>query len=1056
MENLRNQNIQLINQNKNNFVSSRSYNALRGYVQFSNSLILQRAINQELLSGINDYSKAKFMKIYPVLKMDNNYVSSFTASIKFFRKINFIYNNINTLKQYYYSVRNAIKRSGGIHSLNMKFKDRNDNKIKGMNISAIYLDNFNDFKEEYERITNPETVGSDAISEDDNDLVLSTFQILRLVVEGNSKSNMNIFKTNNIISNGKCANECLKLCGIETDEILNDFDNLRNYLIKNNLKINIMCNSFNSLKINISDLIFKTKNPKKIEIANKKGRLEKHTVIPLKMDYIVPVYLHKYDEKEYKTAEYTILYDEINSHYDLILNNKIEIDDEVYINSRYEIIKNNQIIFNVNQINKNSKAVAKVNYRYLIFDYETVINFNTDNCMQEYSLSILNIDDILLKELSDANDNNNNDKIQEIRKSNCITFTGFDCSKQFINWLILNSNDIKYTLIGFNNCNFDNYILLDALLKSNKEDIQTSNIFYNGNELLNFCIMGRHTMFDLRKHLSGSLKYNCESFKIGMCSKKTLDHHKMQELFNNNTLLDYIKDNNDLKEYNEYDVISTGILYYKYKSALMNIKSISKYGSELHNKITIGSLIYSVFEDRQKELNIKFDKLELETYNDLQSSKIAGRVEMFNGIQKLNEKLSALDYCSLYPYVMSVLNVYYPYGDIINVDSYKGDDEIGFYYCDIDQSNLKNQNLPNIQAYKTKSENIWDYKEEIKNTLISNVMISLLKKYNCKVVIRNGFIFSNKMKSCEMFNFLLDIMTYKNKEDTLKDSNDKKYNPALRNTTKLLINSLSGKVIEGLHVNKTVVVDNLAKYQTIKDKSKSIDTINTIGENIVVNYTLNKEDIIKEQRPIYIGCLIYDYAKKYMFETVYSKIGLDKLLYTDTDSTTIKYTDFINFKNNNNILVPHWEEIEKIDERYKTHRLFEENSKVFGSLEDELKNIKGDNYTYYLLQKKTYLYTNNNDTKWRFKGINPNNILINNNEEFIIKKNNKYKIDKSKLLEVNNYYNNNNNNSISNNSIKLYDTLYTDKKALILCNQFKKQQENNKLEVVYIVKNIVL
>ena len=202
----------------------------------------------------------------------------------------------------------------------------------------------------------------------------------------------------------------------------------------------------------------------------------------------------------------------------------------------------------------------------------------------------------------------------------------------------------------------------------------------------------------------------------------------------------------------------------------------------------------------------------------LQKCKIAGRVELFNGVQKVEERLVSTDVCSLYPYVMSVAPVYYPCGKLITTDEYIGDDVLGFYYCDIDQSNLKAINLPKIYARKTEIENDWNYDGVLEDYLVSNVIIGLLKKFNCKVVIKNGFYFTEKKKSCDMFDFLLDFMKAKNEQDTLNKKKDDAYNPALRETLKLLMNSLSGKVIEGLHTEKTVDVNSIAEYEKIKQK----------------------------------------------------------------------------------------------------------------------------------------------------------------------------------------------------------------------------------------------
>ena len=214
-------------------------------------------------------------------------------------------------------------------------------------------------------------------------------------------------------------------------------------------------------------------------------------------------------------------------------------------------------------------------------------------------------------------------------------------------------------------------------------------------------------------------------------------------------------------------------------------------------------------------------------------------------------------------------------------------------------------------------------------------------------------------------------MKAKNEQDTLKKNKDSNYNSALRETLKLLMNSLSGKVIEGLHTEQTRNVESIAEYEKIKEKSTSINFINAIGNKLFITYDVDPEKICKKsQRPIYLGVLIYDYAKRYMFENSYSKVGLDQLLYTDTDASKFRYKRFLEWKDwvdKENIQVPHWEEVELIDERYKNHKIFESNSKVFGSFEDELEEMKGDKYTFYCLEKKSWLYDVDGHSKYRFK-----------------------------------------------------------------------------------------
>jgi hypothetical protein len=549
----------------------------------------------------------------------------------------------------------------------------------------------------------------------------------------------------------------------------------------------------------------------------------------------------------------------------------------------------------------------------------------------------------------------------------------------------------------------------------------------------------------------------------------------------NNKLIDFITDNEELREYNEFDVLATAVLFCKYREALRSIDATRDISAELHTVKTIGSLIYKVFEKSKLTKGYRLPLLSLEQYTDMQNSKIAGRVELFNGVQKVEERLVSTDVCSLYPYVMSVAPVFYPCGDIIHTDVYV-EDKIGFYYCDIDQSNLRKRNLPKIYAKKTKIENDWGHEEVLENYLIGSVMIELLKKYGCGVVIKKGFYFTGKIKSSEMFDFLLDFMKEKNSQDTKKKEKDLSYNPALRETLKLLMNSLSGKVIEGLHTEKTENVNSVNEYMDIVNKCKKINTINTIGNKIFLTYELNEEDLIKKQRPIYLGVMIYDYAKSYMYENSYSKVGLDELLYTDTDASKFRYSRFLEWKkeiDEENIQVPHWPEVELIDERYKDHKIYECGSKVFGSFEDELDEMVGEDYTFYCVQKKSWAYIVDGKSKFRFKGLNDNALFLSLGEDFvghkIIKHSNgtttKKHIITGKEEDVYHFAISNKHLSLGNNAGKFFEQLYSTGEAFMLTNSFRKIVKNmlqnvelgegarynkqiNKIQVHYSLKHV--
>lgn len=1010
----------------------------------------------------------------------------------------------------------------------------NENRIRSITIRITDLETYQDFINALNLIVSGQFVGSDAVNTEEEEIYLNRFDLsFTSIARGFGSSEKMMFKVKGINgTNGDCGKLCL-LNLLEDEDLLKEvaeskasrfqtLDGMIKFfnctyeipceeyeeevwegdedngftcrIIKRNTKrwtdeirltkiqkenISIFANSFMLSRPNNEIVNEGERKVFMIEDVRRKGLMRKHIGSKLTFSSDSKLNIHVINLYGSEGGK-SIIYDEYNEHFDIYdgVSEKykgLDFQDDVYLTLEGNIIKGGKIIFNPKQLNINNKVKTGAMEKFIFFDYETVIDFTKNSCMKEYSLSILELTNKELEVLIEADMKKDIEKVNSIRREKCKTFLGYDCSIQFIKYLLNIEHGTFFTFIGFNNSNFDNFILLDAILnyQVNHTEINVSDIFYNGNQLLNFKISGRHGMFDIHKHLMGSLSANCKSFKINCCAKKSFNHNKAQELHEDGELLNFIKGNEELKEYNEYDVLATAVLFGMYRTALTNIQATKPYAEKLHETKTVGSLIYKVFESKM----INFPKLDFKKYQDLQKYKVAGRVELFNGIQKVMERLVSTDVCSLYPYVMAIAPNYYPCGEIMETNEYMGDDEIGFYYCDVNQSNLKKMNLPNIYPKKTEIENDWGCDEVLHDYLLSNVMIRLMKKYGCEVTIKNGFYFTEKKKGCDMFDFLLDFMKEKNTQDTLNKEKDEKYNSALRETLKLLMNSLSGKVIEGLHTEKTVDVNSLSEYEMLKKKAVSINTINTIGNKIFMSYEVDAEKLCKKtQRPIYLGVLIYDYAKAYMYENSYSKVGLNELLYTDTDASKFRYKKFIEWKkwiDENNIQVPHFPEVELIDPRYKDHKIYDANSKVFGSFEDELSGMTGTDYKFYCVQKKSWCYSVDGKDKFRFKGLNDDALLLTGTEAFIQEKKEKKYIEHGQEKEVYRFAIKNTHMSIGNNALGFFEKLYTEKHAYLLCCSFRKIVKNsahnvllededkhnklmNKVQVNYTMKKVTL
>lgn len=1128
-----------------------------------------------------------------------------TALIKdvsgYFSYKRYFYNNVNNMLDMFNAVNDATTRFINPDYLSIFYINRDTNKIKMRTVTMQSFDptDYYSFEELINSVTRPigegryknaYGVGSDSQYDEEDQLILHAFDLKAIKKEGEGSSDKMIFKTVGIDSSKKmCAYESLLYCMPQVVEILDmeerkklkDFKNLKRFIEKNGLPINLMLNTYTLKK----DYDLNKIKMEKIRVDGDGENSFPVDVYGFKLtedllnNVFYPVY-YTYDAYN----EFTIIYDHNDKHYDVITNNKIEFCDNLYYTRSKYLIKNNQYISKIRQAIKNdlnSKSGVEMEQRYLTFDYETVIDFKENSLMKEYSLSALDVDEAQLKKLSELDEaitkaSNNKDKkqlkkeLKEFKERHCVTFAGFDCSRQFIDYIVGHQDrgadgkhGVKYTLIGFNNSNFDNHILVDAILNyrgddnilRNKtmqtyetedgltidpfnSDVNVERIFYNGSQIINFEFNGRHDTYDLRKHLTGSLKYNCESFKVGACKKLDFDHNKAQELYEKGELIDYMKNNKEIREYNEHDVLSTAIIFYRYKKAILDVLKNMKYKKqikgetvecnyayEFKNKFdtikTVGRLIMSICNLFFEKNNIKVPKFKLEDidiYDNILKYKCAGRVEMFNGVKKIFDEMVSMDVCSLYPYVLAVLDVYYPCGkNITKVDMYRGPDFLGFYRCDIDQSNLKEQNLPKIYPKKTDTENRWDHDEILKDYTISSVMIEQLRKYGCTVTVYEGIIFPEKMRSCDMFTFILEFMKGKNEQDHFKKIGSPNYNPALREVLKLIMNAISGKLIERIHLNKIEEVASLAEFAKIEATSNKINTINAYNNRVFIDYEKNIEEVFaKEQKPVFMGVLIYDYAKCYMYDYAYSKIGLSECIYTDTDAIKFLKKIFESWVweiNKKNIIVPHWDKVELYDERYKTHKIYEPNSKVFGAFEDELNeisqkikkyNIQDYRYLFYCLQKKTWAYMaidKNNEiikvvdgdktdalVKFRFKGVGVNSLVLDLNEDFInkkikySKKNDTYRLEYNLLsaheqdklnYKINKYYNEEKQKQLQYNVYEAYDRLYNEHELYLLCNSFKKIVKNtkhnvgfdeiekfntnmNKIQVVYTIKKITI
>lgn len=736
----------------------------------------------------------------------------------------------------------------------------------------------------------------------------------------------------------------------------------------------------------------------------------------------------------------------------------------------------------------------------IFWDLETVIDVTQKNVMVPYSVAWVECypgDGAALSKW-DAEEGEKEPCHVIEEQTHCVV--GYDCLAQFVAWLIANQKNKRYELVSFNGASFDHFLLLDYLLHDRSglgEDFDVSNIFYNGSSVLSMTMHGRHTVFDLARHVVGSLSSNCAGFKVQTLAKSSFDHHHAQKLHDAGQLIEYMTGNAELIDYNKRDVLSLAIIFERYRDALRVNPITKKYSEDLCRYRTIGGMVWDIMGNHWKRFEavqtvkgktkpqpVKFPKLTHEQYRGILDYKTAGRVQLFNGVQRITEPICSKDIASMYPYVMACADVWYPCGSIVETAEWVPD-KIGFYWCDIDQRTLKAQNLPNIVArkdYATKANgergpligNDWAYDGVLLNYCINSITIEHLRANGCTVDVHRGFYFTDKIRSCDCFRPVLEIMGVKIAQDRKKKAKNPEYNPALRETSKLCMNSVSGKVIEGLHLEKVVQTDaqQFAALLTQDDK-KRVSGIHVCGSRVFASYTVNEEDELGKQRPVYLGALIYAYAQRHIYETGYKVVGLRDLVYTDTDSFKARAEVFEreDVKNyNKNTPVPVWDDVHKFDDTFtkyadNKHPIYSDETKVFGSYEEELPfnnySVFAQKKGYLIVDRNTYdnlpcMYSELTDHRREclhmgFKGVPKNSLVLSLNESFVSTQTTSHKdgtqtvkyIIRDQKTAID-YFNEHPEQQIQNNAVSFADTLYEKREAFVLTTSFRKIVKNTR------------
>lgn len=786
-----------------------------------------------------------------------------------------------------------------------------------------------------------------------------------------------------------------------------------------------------------------------------------------------------------KDKHYSLIVEKFPLHFDPICGDRLKI-------KKGELQKMKKLQIKKSLMRQGRKiAGEKENQEYetriLTYDIETIFDPKDLNILRPYSVawSVRKSSEIKVNLFNEQN-------IEGYMNETHIKY-GENCMKEFVDWIEKNDNGIKFIVIGYNSSRFDNFALLKELINS---DSYTS-MLYVQNSILSLNFGGKHKCWDLCRFINTSLDKACESFNVFPKKLKGFDHKIPQEEFMKGgwtSLNKWISDNEkNLRLYNKTDVLSTESLFFKVGKAYKKLT-----GAMITDFTTLASLSYDVFKKsitsfengKPKPIYDIPAPKNLEDDNRIRSAIVGGRCQVFTTTKhNIHDRIFCIDVKSLYPYIM--LNRHFPIGEYYETDKYIPG-KLGIY-------SVKITKQPKIKIIPYRNEGIldWEYEGEI-NHHCTSVEIECLKRHGAEFQFTNwdedghiGIYWKNS--SDKLYTkYFQPIKDEKTKQDNLKKAEennksketDEKYNPALREISKLLLNSLSGKKVQRNFTSVTTLVKNIKEENKLAEKTKSLECKMIIGPYKLLEGELKEEKVYsrRKAKPSYIGVFIYAHSRTYMYECVYSKYNC---IYTDTDSAFLNESDYNDLKS---------KYINQVgDGPLKYYETSSKQSPIktlggeFGQFEEELKS-EGKNCESYFLAKKLYCVQITSDkvengvtkkivhkeSKYRMKGVNKNDARLSSFNMSIIrrfiKEDKLAKTDISKslvsemrtrfLFELKNKLDEiNRNNKDDDKNIQHFRDLYKDGEINYLCSQIKKTKglEHNvpvSLQNVFTIKNI--
>lgn len=467
-------------------------------------------------------------------------------------------------------------------------------------------------------------------------------------------------------------------------------------------------------------------------------------------------------------------------------------------------------------------------------------------------------------------------KSNEFEHKTFITNNNISSARQFLNYLNdEDKNGRHYNIIAHNGGKFDFYFILSIMTEL---ELVSSKIQMRGNTIIGIKY-NNHTFKDSCCFLTNSLENLSKSFKIthGKITKLIINNEEItssQLCFYKpnlkfNEFLDLQKTDIDFwvnyEKYCLYDCIALYEIWEKFTTCVNSlINKINPYllrTCSLNGVNTIGShskkILDNIHTIKNKNSFVKQDMLKFidgdkEKYDFICKFKRGG-ISHCNKMGKHLSGICGVDIASQYP--ASLIYCRIPVGKSIWIKNYEPSC-YGFYKL----HNLKfktNYNLKPLAITKCNGVLEWNTDKIIKDIIYldSYTIEYLIENYELESFdVIDGLVSQKDISGDKIFGKYINTFYEEKKEqDKLKKNKDEKYNQALRETIKLYLNSLTGKLVENPSIHFSLLLGSAEDH----DK-KQLNGVN-------VSKTFNDD---KMNEWVTCGVMVYSYSKRLLFEYI--------------------------------------------------------------------------------------------------------------------------------------------------------------------------------------------